>query len=231
MKGNAVAVVVVVVVSVSSARALCEPAPRAVALVDSGSAHDGLAATPDRGSATVNRPPPLPGHHQLRLDLGAGAPGGLMAVRYSRVLSHGTRIEPAAGLGLTGVVGSLLVTQPLADKVGHTRGGTPFVTTFEIYGGYGASHLRDGLHHPWAGREMFIPNGTYHWIDLGISTQTRFRSFLLTSGVGMTKLLAGPEGIGGDDIDEETFWWLFPEGWLGKHAMGPALWSSVGYEF
>jgi len=178
---------------------------------------------------TAKRPPP--GDHQLRLELGVGGPGGLMAVRYSRVLSTGTRIEPAVGLGYTGVVGSLLVAHPFYERVRQRWGGSPIGATLEIYAGYSASRLTDGLDHPWTGRDEFLPHGTYHWIDVGLSTQASWRNLRWTTGVGVTKLVSGPAEIGGEGLDEETFWFAFPEGWIGKHGIAPALWSSVGYAF
>lgn len=224
----AAAACIVAAMTVLGSAAHAETLPAVVALIDEQTQADDTFSEPSslpRGRASSST------DHQLRLELGVGGPGGLMAVRYSRVLATGTRIEPAFGLGYTGVVGSLLVTQPLVDKVSHTRAGTPYVATFEIYGGYSASHLRDGLHHPWVGRESFIPDGTYHWIDLGLSTQMRWRGLVLTAGLGATKLVSGPNGIGGENLDEETFWWVFPEGWIGKQRMAPSLWSSIGHAF
>src|SRR5262245_19050498 len=96
----------------------------------------------------VEYPGPKP--NQVRLDAAFSGPGGMMALRYSRALSTGLRIEPAGGLAHTGILTSLLVTQPLTSGDRRTNGGTPYTTALEVYGGYGVSVLREGLHHPWA---------------------------------------------------------------------------------
>src|SRR5688572_26492768 len=88
-----------------------------------------------------------PKSNQLRTDLAFSGPGGLIAMRYSRVLSSGTRIEPAIGVAYTGYLGSLLVTQPLTTRQRRTGGGTAYSSAFEVYGGYGASVL-GGPRHP-----------------------------------------------------------------------------------
>jgi hypothetical protein len=170
------------------------------------------------------------GANQLRLELGVGGPGGAAAVRYSRVLPTRTRIEPAIGLAYTGVLGSLLVTQPFVRSEDSWRGHVS-TTTIELYAGYSVSALGDGLRHPLAGREDFLPDGIYHWLDAGISLQGTLPWFQVTGGVGFSKLLAGPDGIGGPDLDEETFWFLYGEGWIGKQRWAPALWSSIGWQF
>lgn len=209
-----------------------EPVPAAVALLDQQTdARDFV----ERDAPPAIKKPDLHAddRNQLRLELGMGGPAGLMAVRYSRVLSTRTRIEPGVGLAYTGAIGSLLVAQPLAERVSYTKGGTPTSATFELYVGYGASHASDALEHPWAGSKTAIPAGTYHWIDIGISTQFRYKALTLTGGIGATKLVSGPDGIGGtgEDEDEELLWPFFPEGWFEHAGMAPALWSSVGWTF
>lgn len=205
-------------------RASAETQPGVVTLIEAQT-RPGDFEEPE--PTTPAKPLP-PTSDQLRLELGAGGPGGLVSVRYSRVLSTGTRIEPGAGLAYTGILGSLLITQPLFERRSRTaHHETSF--SFEVYGGYSASHLADSTRHAGAGDAFYIPDGTYHWLDLGISVQGRWRSIVLTTGLGVTKLLAGPELPGVDE--EDTFWFLFPEGWLGKHGMAPALWSSIGYSF
>lgn len=222
-------VVGLALVMAMAARAHAETLPPVIGLVDEQT-HGTDFVEEDVAPPTAPLPPATE-RNQLRLELGIGGPGGLMAIRYSRVLPTGTRIEPAVGLGYTGVLGSLLVTHPLFEGVTHTGRGTPVGASFELYGGYRASYLNDDLHHPWTGRADFIPNGTYHWIDVGLSTQMRWRALRITAGLGATKLVSGPAGIGGEDAASETFWFFFPEGWFARHALAPSLWSSIGYAF
>lgn len=213
-------------------RADAEPMPPVVGLLDEqGNRGDTFVEDEDVVPAEQPIAPPRAARNELRLELGVGGPAGLMAVRYSRVLSGGTRIEPAVGLGYTGVVGSLMVTQPLVERVRYKPGGTPLIATFEIYGGYSASVLTEDLRHGSVGREAFVPDGTYHWIDIGLSTQARWGSLRVTTGLGVTKLLTGPAGIGGDLDDEDISWLASPEGWVGKLGIAPSLWSSVGLSF
>jgi hypothetical protein len=210
--------------------ARAETMPAVVALLDEQTNPEGMVdETPP---ATPKRPlPPPRGPNQLRLELGVGAPAGLVGLRYSRVLPTRTRIEPGLGLGYTGMLASLLVTQPLLAGTTRTDGGTPVGVTLELYAGYSASRRSDAGDHPWTGPEQFIPRGTYHWIDAGASTQMRWRQLVFTTGLGITKLVAGPDGIGGGVAAEETFWFVFPEGWFAKYAIAPTLWSSVGIVF
>jgi hypothetical protein len=211
-----------------ASRGHAETLPPAVALVDE---QTGGELVEDGPQAPKEPLPPATERNQLRLELGIGGPSGMIAVRYSRVLATRTRIEPAVGLGYTGVLGSLLVTHPLFEAVVHTKRGTATGITFELYGGYSASHKTDALEHPWTGRPQLIPNGTYHWIDFGLSTQVRWRALRMTAGGGVTKLLDGPAGIGGDNHEHETFWYFFPEGWFSRKQLAPAFWSSIGFAF
>jgi hypothetical protein len=169
-------------------------------------------------------------NNQIRADLAVGGPGGMMALRYSRVLPTGTRIEPAFGLAYTGLIGSVLVTQPFTTREWSTPSGTKYSTKFEVYGGYGMSALRDGLHHPWAGDADRVPNGNYHWADFGLSMQTKWRSLLITAGSGASILVSSPKFEEMED-DDDWLWFFFPEGWMREQRWVPTLWSSIGWEF
>ena len=173
---------------------------------------------------------PIQHSNQLRAELGMGGPAGVMALRYSRVLPTGMRIEPALGLAYTGVIGSMLITQPFARWDKTTKGGTPYTTELEVYGGYSMSMMRDGTHHPWTGREDFIPNGNYHWVDFGLSNQTKFKSWVLTMGAGASILLSAPMALF-EPHEDDHLWFIFPDGWMSKQRWVPTLWSSVGYAF
>jgi hypothetical protein len=233
MPRRCAAVLASLLVATLTAAASAEPMPAVVALLDEQTTGDGFVDAPPSASASTLAPLPAPrGPNQLRLELGVGAPAGLVAVRYSRVLPTGTRIEPGLGLGYTGMLASLMVTQALIAGTTRTDSGQPVGATFELYGGYSASRRSDAADHAWTGPEQFIPRGTYHWIDVGISTQLRWRQLVFTTGLGVTKLVAGPADIGGaSNADDETFWFFFPEGWFGKYAIAPSIWTSVGVVF
>lgn len=221
------ALAVVPAIATLPSLAAAEPQPAAISYVEAQTLPESFDEA-EPPTTTASPAPPIT--HQLRFEIGVGGPGGLMGVRYSRVLSSsGTRIEPGVGLAYTGVIGSLVVTQPLFEHTSR-KGAYETRTTFELYGGYSASHLADSTRHAWTGPEAFLPNGTYHWIDLGISVQGRLSHFVITAGCGVTKLVAGPAGIKSVDEDD-TIWFLFPEGWIGRQRMAPALWSSLGYAF
>jgi hypothetical protein len=102
----------------------------------------------------------------------------------------------------------------------------------ELYGGYSASYLRDEFRHRLSGPPQSIPNGAYHWLDVGISSQARWRSFVWTVGGGITKLVASPAGGPADDDHSADALWIFsPEGWFSEVGLAPTLWSSVGMSF
>ena len=180
-------------------------------------------------SQLAERTAPKP--NQLRADVAFSGPGGMMALRYSRMLSTGMRIEPAVGLAYTGLLISALVAQPITSWDRRTSGGTAYTTALELYGGYGASVLRDGLHHPWAGSPNHIPDGTYHWVDFGLSTMTRLRSWVFGMGTGASILVKAPDSLGAEMREDDYLWPLFPEGWMTKQHWVPTLWTSMGYEF
>lgn len=231
------AIAAAIIASTCAARA--DSLPPVVGLLDQqGNSGDGFiedeteeTAEAARRDGRASDPAPL---NQLRLDLGIGGPGGLMALRYSRVLSTKTRIEPGLGLGYTGVIGSLMITQPFYERVRRPKGHAPMFSSLGAYLGYSASLRSASLEHPWVGNEAVIPNGAYHWIDFGLSVQTRWHNVLLTVGAGVTKLVAAPDGVGGPmetDDDEDFLWWIAPEGWFANPGIAPSLWSSVGYAF
>ncbi|HEY5925612.1 MAG TPA: hypothetical protein VIV11_28195 [Kofleriaceae bacterium] len=180
-------------------------------------------------STSTSHAEPAARDNQLRADLAFSGPGGIMAVRYSRVLPSGTRIEPAFGLAYTGVIGSVLVTQPFTSWDRRTQAGTLITTTLEVYGGYGASWM-GGRRHPWAGRESFIDDGVYHWADFGLSMQGSIRDWLITAGSGASVLVSAPMSFG-EDREDDHLWFLFPEGWMAKQRWVPTLWTSIGYAF
>jgi hypothetical protein len=208
----AAVVVVVVVVVAAPAQAGAQPA-------DAGS------------SPAATTVPRALGPNQLRLETGLGAPAGVVALRYSRVLPTQTRVEPGAGIGYTGMLASILVTQPVFERATHAWNGALVDASLELYAGYSVSRQSRATDHAWSASEMVIPDGTYHWLDAGVSVQVRWRQIVFTTGGGVTKLLAGPRGIGGPDVDEDTIWFFVPEGWFAQARLAPALWTSLGIVF
>lgn len=206
--------------------ASAEPLPAMVSLLDE-------PGTTDPGDEDITPPSrvrvaDVTPRNQLRLELGIAGPGGLMALRYSRVLSTDTRIEPAVGIGYTGMLGSLLVTQPFFQRIRRWPDHAPMFSSLEVYLGYSVTHRSVESADP----APSIPNGTYHWIDFGLSVQNRWHGVVFMMGGGVSKLMSAPAGLGGaPDEQNDDLSFPLPEEWLARKGYAPSLWSSIGYAF
>ena len=172
-----------------------------------------------------------PLHNQLRGDFAFSGPGGMIALRYSRVLDSGLRIEPAIGIGQSGYFGSAIVTMPFYVKNKVTKSGLPYRAQLEVYAGYGASYYSADHEHPWSGNPNFFPVGVYHWVDFGISQTTTVKGWIVGMGGGASILVHSPMSATDEMHEDEDLWWVFPEGWMRKQHWVPTLWTTIGREF
>ena len=162
--------------------------------------------------------------HQVRVDLGVGAPTGQAALRY--------RLEPAPalpgievglGLGYTGVVLGVMIVQPI-----RTFGPEGRRDRLLAYGGYSLAVLGDATRHPLAADNRFVADGRYHWIDAGILFERRAGQLAIVAGLGLGVLVAAPEGDPLQPDDDAT---VFNGEWWIDKRVAPSLWAGVGWTF
>jgi hypothetical protein len=147
-----------------------------------------------------------------------------VAIRYSHAFTAiGTRVEPALGLGYTGALASLLLSQPFL----HWDANELYPSRFGGYVGYSYGLLREFTRHPWAASPNFLPNGGYQWLDVGLSAHVQQPCFTLGMGSGVAFLVRSPKLTqpGGDG----ALWLFYPEEWMRRYGLTPSLWASLGW--
>ena len=157
------------------------------------------------------------GVEHIRLEGGVAAPAGAVALRYSRQLwEGGASLEPGLGLGYTGTVLSLLASHPLFGAASSEGSGLT-----SLYAGMAMGVLGEGTRHPWASSAGHLPDGAYHWLDIGISQHASMGQLHVVAGVGVSVLLDEVDVEGEDLIAVVPEWWI-NEGWA------PSLWVGIG---
>lgn len=156
------------------------------------------------------------------MELGMAAPGGVIALRANhRLADFGLAIEPAVGVGYTGLVGSLLLAQELARLTG-----TKPPASLEVYGGYSVGLLNDTTRAAFSAHQGSVPNGAYHFVDAGMLLRGHWKNFFMVFGGGLSFLVARP----GAELVEDEWFVLTPEWWLRRRVM-PVARVGLGYAF
>ena len=164
---------------------------------------------------------------ELELELG-GSPSGITGVRGSwRFASSGTAVGAGGGLGLTGAMWSIGIDQQLYR--GAWSQTSSMKIAYSIYASYAMATLAEWNRWPFGGREDWLYDGRYHWIDAGVAARLEQRGLYVGAGAGIAFLVAHPDPLGVDEIEDEDLLWIFTAtGWVRQMHGGPTLWACVG---